>query len=55
MPPLDWLRRLWLLYHAGKGSFPLRMGLSPRDWQALRRRLGEVETPLDGETLPAAA
>ena len=38
-----------LLYHAGKGSFPLRMGLSPRDWQALRRRLGEVETPLDGE------
>ena len=35
MPPLDWLRRLWLLYHAGKGSFPLRMGLSARDWQAL--------------------
>ena len=51
MPPLDWLRRLWLLYHAGKGSFPLRMGLSPRDWQALRRRLGEAETPLDGEAL----
>ena len=51
MPPLDWLRRLWLLYHAGQGSFPLRMGLSPRDWQALRRRLGEAETPLDGEPL----
>ncbi|HHG8772015.1 TPA: nitrogen fixation protein NifQ [Raoultella planticola] len=51
MPPLDWLRRLWLLYHAGKGSFPLRMGLTSRDWQALQRRLGEVETPLDDETL----
>lgn len=51
MHPLDWLKRLWLLYHAGKGNFPLRMGLSPRDWQALRRYLGEVETPLDGETL----
>ncbi|EPJ5863589.1 nitrogen fixation protein NifQ [Raoultella planticola] len=51
MPPLYWLKRLWLLYHAGKGSFPLRMGLSPRDWQALRRRLGEVETPLNHAAL----
>ncbi|TLV14491.1 nitrogen fixation protein NifQ [Klebsiella indica] len=51
MHPLDWLTRLWRLYHAGKGSFPLRMGLSPDEWQALQQQLGEVETPLDGETL----
>lgn len=51
MPPRAWLNRLWLLYHAGKGSFPLRMGLSQSDWQALGQRLAQIETPLDGETL----
>ncbi|MFB5077995.1 nitrogen fixation protein NifQ [Raoultella sp. C349492] len=51
MLPRAWLNRLWLLYHAGKGSFPLRMGLSQSDWQALGQRLAQVETPLDGETL----
>ncbi|WP_159869127.1 MULTISPECIES: nitrogen fixation protein NifQ [unclassified Raoultella] len=51
MPPRDWLNRLWLLYHVGKGSFPLRMGLSQSDWLALGQRLAQVETPLDGEAL----
>ena len=51
MPPRDWLNRLWLLYHAGKGSFPLRMGLSQKDWLALGQRLAQVETPLDDEAL----
>lgn len=51
MPPRDWLNRLWLLYHAGKGSFPLRMGLSQSDWLALGQRLAQDETPLDGEAL----
>lgn len=51
MPPRDWLNRLWQLYHAGKGSFPLRMGLSQSDWLALGQRLAQVETPLDGEAL----
>ncbi|WP_174508625.1 nitrogen fixation protein NifQ [Klebsiella oxytoca] len=47
----DWLRRLWLLYHAGRGSFALRMGLGPQTWQGLQQHLGEPETLLDGETL----
>ncbi|MEX0497947.1 nitrogen fixation protein NifQ [Raoultella terrigena] len=51
MPPRDWLNRLWLLYHAGRGSFPLQMGLSQSDWLALGQRLAQVETPLDGEAL----
>jgi hypothetical protein len=44
MAPVDWLTRLWLMYHAGKGCFPLRMGLTPRlaalqrGWARWRRR-----------------
>ena len=51
MAPVDWLTRLWQLYHAGKGCFPLRMGLTPGAWRALQQRLGEVATPLDSATL----
>ncbi|PLP41402.1 nitrogen fixation protein NifQ, partial [Klebsiella variicola] len=51
MAPVDWLTRLWRLYHAGKGCFPLRMGLTPGAWRALQQRLGEVATPLDSATL----
>jgi nitrogen fixation protein NifQ len=39
------------LYHAGKGCFPLRMGLTPAAWRSLQQRLGEVATPLDSATL----
>ena len=38
MAPVDWLTRLWRLYHAGKGCFPLRMGLSVEAWLALQQR-----------------
>ncbi|CDN09262.1 nitrogen fixation protein NifQ [Klebsiella quasipneumoniae] len=51
MAPVDWLTRLWQLYHAGKGCFPLRMGLSVEAWLALQQRLGEMATPLDSEAL----
>ncbi len=51
MAPVDWLTRLWRRYHAGKGCFPLRMGLSVEAWLALQQRLGEVATPLDSEAL----
>ena len=51
MAPVDWLTRLWRLYHAGKGCFPLRMGLTPAAWRSLQQRLGEVATPLDSATL----
>ena len=51
MAPVDWLTRLWRRYHAGKGCFPLRMGLTRRAWLALQQRLGEVATPLDSATL----